>query len=46
MELKRYQEQSLEALNQFFSIASAVGAEQAFEQTLKQQQMETVKYSV
>ena len=45
MELKRYQEQSLEALNQFFSIASAVGAEQAFEQTLQQQQMPSVPYT-
>lgn len=45
MQLKQYQKQSLEALEQFFSIASAIGAEQAFERTLQQQTMTIVPYN-
>jgi len=45
MQLKQYQKQSLEALEQFFSVASAMGAEQAFERTLQQQGMTAVPYN-
>ena len=45
MQLKEYQKQSLEALKQFFSVASAIGAERAFERTLQQQNMPLVPYN-
>ena len=45
MQLKQYQKQSLEALEQFFSVASAIGAERAFERTLQQQAMTPVPYN-
>lgn len=45
MQLKQYQKQSLEALEQFFSVASAIGAERAFECTLQQQAMTPVPYN-
>ena len=45
MQLKQYQKQSLEALEQFFSVVSAIGAERAFERTLQQQAMTPVPYN-